>query len=156
MPKITRCTGGPFSLLVHIICCHKTVYIAVYLLQYFFSRVTTQFRFRSVANCNYSDSMAFNGTFTTLNCLCIFLIIVLFVPITFTLNFERNFDYYSLCSSEDNILEQLKVGTAKFELVSSPVPSVAHSHINRNSRTSLFGVGNSSSNLFFARIGSSL
>ncbi|XP_027906545.1 uncharacterized protein LOC114166084 isoform X2 [Vigna unguiculata] len=51
----------------------------------------------------------------------------------------------------EDILEQLRNGTAKFELVSSPVPSVA---APPNNITSLFGIGNRSA-LFFARIGSS-
>ncbi|KAK7382577.1 hypothetical protein VNO80_01487 [Phaseolus coccineus] len=51
----------------------------------------------------------------------------------------------------EDILEQLRSGTAKFELVSSPVPSVA---APPNYNTSLFGIGNRST-LFFARIGSS-
>ncbi|KAL5133857.1 Craniofacial development protein 2 [Glycine soja] len=51
-----------------------------------------------------------------------------------------------------DVLEQLRNGTAKFEVVSSPVPSVA-APPNRN--TSLFGIGNSST-VLFARIGSSL
>lgn len=54
--------------------------------------------------------------------------------------------------NDDNILKQLKDGTAKFEIVSSPVASVV-SRFNRNS--SLFGVGNCSTH-FFARIGSSI
>jgi len=53
---------------------------------------------------------------------------------------------------DDNILKQLKDGTAKFEIVSSPVASVV-SRFNRNS--SLFRVGNCTAP-FFARIGSSL
>ncbi|XP_061336646.1 OVARIAN TUMOR DOMAIN-containing deubiquitinating enzyme 3 [Gastrolobium bilobum] len=53
--------------------------------------------------------------------------------------------------SNEDILQQLRNGTAKFELVSSPVPSVV-ALPNRN--TSLFGIGNCST-LFFARIGSS-
>ncbi|KAG5042661.1 hypothetical protein JHK87_006576 [Glycine soja] len=52
----------------------------------------------------------------------------------------------------EDVLEQLRNGTAKFEVVSSPVPSVA-APPNRN--TSLFGIGNSST-VLFARIGSSL
>jgi len=63
----------------------------------------------------------------------------------------RHSFHYFLCPSED-ILEQLRNGTAKFELVSSPVPSVA---TPPNNITSLFGIGNRSA-LFFARIGSSL
>ncbi|XP_047164030.1 OVARIAN TUMOR DOMAIN-containing deubiquitinating enzyme 3 isoform X1 [Vigna umbellata] len=51
----------------------------------------------------------------------------------------------------EHILEQLRNGTAKFELVSSPAPSVA---APPNNITSLFGIGNRSA-LFFARIGSS-
>ncbi|XP_014490714.1 OTU domain-containing protein At3g57810 isoform X1 [Vigna radiata var. radiata] len=51
----------------------------------------------------------------------------------------------------EDILEQLRNGTAKFELLSSPVPSVA---APPNNNTSLFGIGNCSA-LFFARIGSS-
>ncbi|XP_057458705.1 OVARIAN TUMOR DOMAIN-containing deubiquitinating enzyme 3 [Lotus japonicus] len=51
----------------------------------------------------------------------------------------------------EDILEQMRNGSAKFELVSdSPVPSIA-ALPNRNA--SFFGVGNSSS-LFFARVGS--
>ncbi|KAK7349949.1 hypothetical protein VNO77_07875 [Canavalia gladiata] len=50
-----------------------------------------------------------------------------------------------------DILEQLRNGTAKFELVSSPVPSVA---APPSTNTSLFGIGNRST-FFFARIGSS-
>ncbi|XP_061360366.1 uncharacterized protein LOC133304347 isoform X2 [Gastrolobium bilobum] len=53
--------------------------------------------------------------------------------------------------SNEDILQQLRNGTAKFELVSSLVPSVV-ALPNRN--TSLFGIGNCST-LFFARIGSS-
>ncbi|KAK7287098.1 hypothetical protein RIF29_00136 [Crotalaria pallida] len=54
------------------------------------------------------------------------------------------------------ILEQLRNGTAKFELVSSPVPSVDAAAPPNKKNTSLFGIGNCSSTLFFARIGSSL
>ncbi|KAK7286881.1 hypothetical protein RJT34_22206 [Clitoria ternatea] len=50
-----------------------------------------------------------------------------------------------------DIVEQLRNGTAKFELVSSPVPSVA---APPTTNTSLFAIGNRST-LFFARIGSS-
>ncbi|KAI5444232.1 OVARIAN TUMOR DOMAIN-containing deubiquitinating enzyme 3 [Lathyrus oleraceus] len=57
-----------------------------------------------------------------------------------------------LLNEENNILKQLRDGTAKFEIVSSPVPSVV-SPFNPNS--SFFGAG-SSSTLFFARIGSSI
>ncbi|CAJ1949198.1 unnamed protein product [Sphenostylis stenocarpa] len=53
----------------------------------------------------------------------------------------------------EDVLEQLRNGTAKFELVSSPVPSVAPPPPKNNA--SLFGIGNHST-LFFARIGSSL
>jgi len=59
---------------------------------------------------------------------------------------------FSDSEDDDNILKQLKDGTAKFEIVSSPVASVV-SRFNRNS--SLFGVGNCTTH-FFARIGSSL
>ncbi|CAJ1949208.1 unnamed protein product [Sphenostylis stenocarpa] len=52
----------------------------------------------------------------------------------------------------EDVLEQLRNGTAKFELVSSPVPSVAPPPPKNNA--SLFGIGNHST-LFFARIGSS-
>ncbi|TKY63423.1 OTU domain-containing protein [Spatholobus suberectus] len=51
----------------------------------------------------------------------------------------------------EDVLEQLRNGSAKFEVVSSPVPSVA---APPNNNTSLFGIGNCST-LFFARIGSS-
>ncbi|KAK2378853.1 hypothetical protein P8452_35460 [Trifolium repens] len=54
-------------------------------------------------------------------------------------------------SKDNDILKQLKDGTAKFEIVSSLVPSIVP-RFNRN--TSLSGAG-SCSTLFFARIGSS-
>ncbi|CAJ2656052.1 OTU domain-containing protein at3g57810-like protein [Trifolium pratense] len=54
-------------------------------------------------------------------------------------------------SEDNNILKQLKDGTAKFEIVSSPVPSLVP-RFNRNS--SFSGAANRST-LFFARIGSS-
>ncbi|MED6167345.1 OVARIAN TUMOR DOMAIN-containing deubiquitinating enzyme 3 [Stylosanthes scabra] len=56
-----------------------------------------------------------------------------------------------------DILEQLRNGSAKFELVSSPLPSLA-ALPNSNNITTLFGIGNrstSTSTLFFARIASS-
>ncbi|XP_057741236.1 OVARIAN TUMOR DOMAIN-containing deubiquitinating enzyme 3 isoform X1 [Arachis stenosperma] len=61
-----------------------------------------------------------------------------------------------LCNQD--ILEQLRNGTAKFELVSSPLPSLAAAAAPKFSNiTSLFGIGNcSTSTLFFARISSSL
>ncbi|KAJ1411277.1 Papain-like cysteine peptidase superfamily [Sesbania bispinosa] len=58
----------------------------------------------------------------------------------------------NMAHNGDDILEQLRNGAAKFELVSSPVPSVAAALPNRN--PSLSGVG-SCGTLFFARIGSS-
>jgi hypothetical protein len=54
-------------------------------------------------------------------------------------------------SKDNDILKQLKDGTAKFQIVSSLVPSIVPC-FNRN--TSLSGAG-SCSTLFFARIGSS-
>ncbi|CAI8601102.1 unnamed protein product [Vicia faba] len=54
----------------------------------------------------------------------------------------------NLLNEENNILKQLRNGTAKFEIVSSPLPSIV-------SKTTFFGAGSSSS-LFFARIGSSI
>ncbi|XP_004514942.1 OVARIAN TUMOR DOMAIN-containing deubiquitinating enzyme 3 [Cicer arietinum] len=59
---------------------------------------------------------------------------------------------HNLLNDDSNILKQLRDGTAKFEIVSSPVTSVV-SRFNWNAR--LFGIGNCSS-LFFARIGSSI
>ncbi|KDO42170.1 hypothetical protein CISIN_1g030553mg [Citrus sinensis] len=49
----------------------------------------------------------------------------------------------------EGILEQLRLGVAKFELVSSPVASIS----NPNSQTFPTAFHRDSNNLFFARIG---
>ncbi|XP_074341359.1 OVARIAN TUMOR DOMAIN-containing deubiquitinating enzyme 3 isoform X2 [Apium graveolens] len=54
-------------------------------------------------------------------------------------------------SSKESVLEQLRNGFAKFELVSSPVPSIS-SYSPRPNRT-ISSYSNYRNNLFFARIG---
>lgn len=65
---------------------------------------------------------------------------------------EQRYISMAATFSNDTILEQLRSGTAQFELVSSPVPSIS----KPNSSVSAIQFLQNSSSRFFARIGPSL